>query len=131
MYGVIFMLALTLPASGASVLDRIAVIVGKHAIKTSDIERDLRVTDFLNRAPVDLGLASRRQSAERLIDQEIIRDEIASGDYDRASDADAQKMLTAIRHDRYGDSDARLRLDLAKYGVTEDELRQELLWQMT
>jgi hypothetical protein len=34
--------------AGAVVIDRIAVIVGKHAIKSSNIGRDLRVTQFLN-----------------------------------------------------------------------------------
>jgi len=38
--------------SDAVVLDRIAVIVGKHVIKTSDIDVDLRLTAFLNREAV-------------------------------------------------------------------------------
>lgn len=64
---------------GAIVLDRIAVIVGKHVIKKSDIDRDLRVTEFLNRQPLSLISTVKRQSAERLIDQEIIRQEIITG----------------------------------------------------
>jgi len=124
-------LALSLHAPGAVVIDRIAVIVGKHAIKASDIDRDLRITDFLNRAPLDLGADAKRKSAERLIDQSVIRDEIATGDYGRATDADTNAMLAQIRRDRYGASDARMHLDLAKYGITEDELREKLLWQLT
>jgi peptidyl-prolyl cis-trans isomerase SurA len=127
--GLILVLSLHMP--GAVVIDRIAVIVGKHAIKASDIDRDLRITDFLNRETLDLASDAKRKSAERLIDQSIIRDEIATGDYDRASDADTNAMLAQIRRDRYGGSDARMHLDLAKYGITEDELRQKLLWQLT
>jgi hypothetical protein len=118
-------------APGAVVIDRIAVIVGKHAIKASDIDRDLRVTEFLNRTPLDLSAKARHQSADRLVDQSIIRDEIAGGDYDRATDGDAETMLAQLRRDRYAGSDARLQQDLAKYGLTEGDLRNALLWQLT
>jgi hypothetical protein len=131
MFRPIIILALSLHTPAAVVIDRIAAIVEKHAIKDSDIDRDLRVTDFLNRAPLDFEAAARRKSAQRLIDQSIIRDSVATGDYDRASDADANGMLAQIRGDRYGGSEARLRADLAKYSVTEDELREALLWQLT
>ncbi len=117
--------------AGAVVLDRIAVIVGKHAIKASDIDRDLRITEFLNRTPLDLSAKPRHQSAERLVDQSIIRDEIANGDYDRATDGDVETMLTQLRRDRDAGSDLRLQQDLAKYGLTEDQLKDAMLWQLT
>jgi len=49
---------------GKAVYDRMAVVVGKHTIKLSDIYRDLRVTGFLNRqaAPLRRG----RSVAKRL-----------------------------------------------------------------
>jgi parvulin-like peptidyl-prolyl isomerase len=115
----------------AVVIDRIAVVVGKHVIKTSDIDRDLRVTEFQNRTPLDLSAAARRKSAERLIDQAVIRDEISTGGYNRASDAEAEAMLGQIRRERYGGSTALMRRELARYGLTEGELRVELLWQLT
>lgn len=127
----ILILSLAFQLPGAVVIDRIAVIVGKHAIKLSDIDRDLRLTEFLNHSPLDLSAATKRKSAERLIDQSIIRDEIATGGYDRASDADAATMLAQILHDRYAGSGARLRDALTRYGLTEDDLREELLWQLT
>jgi len=127
----IFTLGLVLQLPGAVVIDRIAVVVGKHAIKASDIDRDLRVTEFLNRASLDLSAAAKRKSADRLIDQSIIRDEIATGGYNRASDADADAMLAQIRRERYAGSDARLRQELVRYGLPEEELREELLWQLT
>lgn len=113
------------------VIDRIAVVVGKHAIKTSDIDRDLRVTEFLNRMPLDMSAAAKHKSADRLIDQSIIRNEISSGGYNRASDSDAEGMVAQIRRDRFGGSDARLRQELMRYGLSEEDLREELLWQLT
>jgi len=115
----------------AVVIDRIAVVVGKQPIKLSDIDRDLRLTDFLNNVPLDLSGAARRKAAERLIDQAVIRDAITTGGYNRASDADAESMLGQIRRDRYAGSDPRLRQALTRYGLSIDDLRAALLWQMT
>jgi hypothetical protein len=117
------------PAS-AEIIDRIAVTVGQHAIKLSDIDRDLRVTTFLNREPLNLSSNTRRAAAERLMDQALISDEIEQGGYARPADSDVEALLTKIRQERFGGSDARLRQALETYGLTEDQLRQQLLWQL-
>jgi hypothetical protein len=125
------LLFLVASVRGAVVIDRIAVIVGKHAIKLSDVERDLRLTAFLNQAPLDLSAKVKRQAADRLVDQQIIHAELASGGYGRATDHQADALLARIQHDRFGDSAERLRAALARYGISKDELHSELLWQLT
>jgi hypothetical protein len=125
------LLCLATLAESPVVIDRIAVVAGKHVIKTSDVDRDLRVTAFLNREPLNLSAASKKKAADRLVDQAIIRDEITTGEYHRATDSDAQGMLEQIRKDRFGGSDARLRQGLQPYGLSEDQLRDYLLWQLT
>ena len=127
----ILILGLAFQTQAAVVIDRIAVVVGKHAIKASDIDRDLRVTEFQNRTPLDLSAAAKRKSAERLIDQSVIRDEIATGGYDRASNAEAEAMLGQIRRERYDGSAVRMRQELTRYSLSEQDLREELLWQLT
>src|SRR5215471_13265609 len=102
-------LVLAAGAQGEVVIDRIAVIVGKHVIKLSDVERDLRLTAFLNRATLDLSLKAKREAAERLVDQQIIRGELAAGGYERATDAQADVLLAEIRRDRFADSAEKLR----------------------
>jgi peptidyl-prolyl cis-trans isomerase SurA len=124
-------IAISGTANGAVVIDRIAAVVGKHAIKVSDLDRDLRVTDFLNGQPLVESEDAKRKSADRLIDQQIIRDELATGGYERATDADANAMLAQIRQNRYGGSEARLRQALTNYGLNEDSLREQLVWQLT
>lgn len=116
---------------GAVVIDRIAVIAGTHVIKLSDIDRDIRLTDFLNRATLDFSAAAKRQSAERLITQDIIRDEIVNGGYRRPPESEAAALETDLRRDRFGSSELRLEAALQRDGLTEPELRQELLWQIT
>ena len=126
----LFLIAVS-AASAAVVLDRIAVIADNHVIKSSDIDWDLRVTAFLNREPLNINPQTKRQAAERLIDQEIIRMEIVTGNYRRPSDADADTLLTQLRRDRFGGSDVRMRQELQRYGVAEELLHAQLLWQLT
>lgn len=113
------------------VLDRIAVIVGKHVIKTSDIDLDQRLTAFLNREPRHTDSADKRRSAERLIDQEIIRQEIVSGGFRRPAESQAAALEAQLTRDRFGGSTVRLREALERYGLSENDLREELLWQLT
>jgi hypothetical protein len=127
----ILLLGLASALDGATVVDRMAVVVGKHVIKSSDIFRDLGATEFLNREQPDFNADARHKAADRLIEQTIIRDEIANGGYKWASSADADALLDKIRQERFGDSSARLRAELSRYGLTEQELREQLLWQLT
>jgi peptidyl-prolyl cis-trans isomerase SurA len=113
-----------------AVIDRIAVVVDRHAIKLSDIDRDLRVTEFLNRQPLDLGPQARRKAAERLIDQFVIEKAISTNGFPGPSEKDADALMKDLRRDRFGGSDERLRRALSSYGLTEDQLLEQLLWQL-
>ena len=118
-------------ASGSVVIDRIAVIVGKRVIKSSDVDRDLRVTAFINRQPLDLSAAARRTAAKRLVDQQIIRQELSAQGYSRPSDGDANQMLQQITKERFQGSTPLLQSALVRYGLSKDILRERLLWQLT
>ena len=112
-------------------VDRIAVIAGKRVIKTSDIEREMRLTSFLNGQQVDASAKARRAAAERLVDQQIIREELASEGYARAGDHEADAMLSQIVRDRFRGSMTELRVGLQRYGLTERDLHEQLVWQLT
>jgi hypothetical protein len=125
------LVALAGVASSAVVVDRIAVIVGNRVIKTSDIDRELRVSSFLNRQTLDESSANRRKTAERLIDQELVRQDILSGQYSQPTEQDVTNFLQQLKRDRFAGSDARFRSELAKYNLNEGQLRRHLLWQLT
>jgi hypothetical protein len=127
----ILLLGLAGALESAVVVDRMAVIVDKHVIKSSDIYRDLGATEFLNREQPNFSADARHKSADRLIEQAIIRDEISRGGYRWAASADADALLNKIGQDRFGGSSVRLRAELSRYGLSEDELRAQLLWQLT
>jgi peptidyl-prolyl cis-trans isomerase SurA len=117
--------------SGAVIVDRVAVVVGRNVIKLSDIDRDLRASAFLNGAPLDFSPDAKRKAAERLIDQELIRQEILAGGYRQPSQQDVDAFLAELQRDRFGGSAAKLHAALSKYGLTEEQLRQYLQWQLT
>jgi hypothetical protein len=123
----IFALCLSLQAT---IIDRIAIIVNNQIIKDSDIERDIRVVDFLNREKLVVDTATRKIAANRLIDQVLIRREIQVGEYQTPSQSDADKLFQQIAKDRFANRAALIKT-LASYGLTEDQLKHYLLWQLT
>jgi len=116
---------------GAVVVDRIAVIAGNRVIKTSDIERELKLTSFLNGQPLDSSPKARRAAADRLVDQQIIRQELASQGYGRAGDKDADALQSQIVRDRFQGSVEQMKASLHRYGISEQQLHDQLVWQLT
>lgn len=115
----------TLVAAGAQavIIDRIAVVVNsKQVIKDSDIDRAIRVTDYLNGEPLSINPAERKKAAQRLIDQAIIRREVEIGGYPRASEPEIDNFLRTVD----GQRGSPLR-----YGISPQELRKQAGWQLT
>ena len=114
----------------AVIVDRVAIVMGKKIVKDSDIVQDLRLTAFLNQETPAYTAAARKKSAERLVEQTLIREEVESGDYPRATIAQTQGTLESLVKSRYR-TDSAYHGDLARYGITEQELKHRLLWQLT
>lgn len=114
----------------AVIIDRIAVIVGSSIIKDSDIERDVRVTSFLDGQPLNLSLAKRKQAIGHLIDQVFIRNEIQIGSYPLATLQEADEQLDRLKKQRFR-TQAAFEQALKRYGLTELELRTQFQWQLT
>jgi len=112
------------------IIDRIAIIVGNSIVKDSDINRDLRVTNFLNGDPLNLSAGARKAAANRLVDQIFIRREIQLGNYATASPEEANKELDQLMRQRFK-SESSLQDALKKYGITAPDLRSYFLWQIT
>lgn len=118
-----------LAAAGfAAVVDRVAVIVGDHVITESEVREEVKVTQFLNGEPLDLGPAQRRAAADRLVDQQLIRDELELSGYPIPSEEEAARQMAELRKDRFP-SDQQFRAALEKYGITEEMLKRRLRWQ--
>jgi hypothetical protein len=122
---------LAIVASPAAIVDRIAVVVGMRVVKTSDIDRELRVASFLNRQALDESSAAMHRAAERLIDQELVRQDLLNGQYSQPTDKDAAEFLEQLKRDRFRGSDSQFQAELTRHHLTEDQLRRQLLWQLT
>jgi hypothetical protein len=127
----ILLLVFAASLSGAVVVDRVAVIVGRRVVKTSDIDRDLRVSSFLNRQPPDQSPAARRKAAERLIDQELVRQELRTGQYAQPTEQEAAEFLQQLKRDRFGSSDSGFNSELQRHRLTDEQLKRHLLWQLS
>ena len=112
------------------IIDRIAVTVDTSVITMSEIVLQLRITAMLEDKPLKLDEEAIREAADRLIEQTLVRREIAIADYPSPSPGVADKALQDLKQQRYG-SDAIYRAALQKYGVTEAALKSQLLWQLT
>ncbi len=115
----------------AAVIDRVAIVVGgRWIVKDSDIERDVRATEFLNGQPLNLGKAARKESANRLIDQLFIRREILIGDYPQATPQQADQQIERLKKGKYK-TEAAFQSALQRYGMSEVEMRTQFQLQLT
>ena len=111
----------------AIVLDRIAATVGKHVITESEVIEEIRITAFLNGQRPDFGPAARRAAAERLVDQELLREQMQLTGFS-ASTGGVGKLLDDIR--RHYPNEAEFQHALARDGITLDQLKSHLAWQL-
>jgi hypothetical protein len=111
----------------AEIIDRIAISVGTQVITESQIEEELRLTEFLNQEKLNLDIDARKKAAGRLIEQALVRREIELSHYPMPELADSEESLAAVKA-RFA-SDAEYKGSLEAYGLSEDALQQRLLWQ--
>ncbi len=124
-----WMLLLFAGIAAAGVVDRIAVVVGKTVFTESEVEREARLTEFESGKPLDLSPLARKQAAEQLVDQELLRQEMSATGFQTAT-VDGDALLREYRQ-KHSPSDAQLQAALARYGLTEDALKQRLVWEVT
>lgn len=113
----------------AEIIDRIAITVGNQVITESQINEEIRVTAFLNREKIDLTPTAKKQAADRLIEQALIKREMDLSKYPLPETSSADESLKAIQalYPNQTAFDDALRL----YGITKDELLRRLWWQLT
>jgi hypothetical protein len=112
----------------AEIIDRIAVSVGNQAVTTSDIDREIRVSSFLNRSQPDFSPAARHATADRLVEQRLILRELENSGYPVPADSEIDPILDNFKKDNFT-SDEDYFHALAEAGITDRQVRDELLWQ--
>lgn len=117
-------------AARADIIDRIAVSVGNRVITTSDLDREIRVTAFLNGVKPDFTATGKRTVVDRMVEQKLIHNELESARYPVPSAADVEPELADFKK-KYFPDEAAYQQGLQMAGITDPDVRDELLWQRT
>jgi hypothetical protein len=125
----VFLNLLIVIAAPAATLDRVAVVVGNHVFTEGEVMDELRLEEFTSSQPLDLSPALLREAADRMVDQQLIRNEMEIASYPQPEPASADEMLRNFSKQRFH-SQAEFQAALVKYGVTEQQLKDYLLWQL-
>ena len=127
----IISLAIALPVYAGDVLDRIVATVNNHIILQSEWQDEIRYEAFLSGQPLEqVNAADRKGALDRLIDQELLREQMRSSDFPHAGSEVVDKRIQEIRT-QYGDTDNEVgwKVALGHYGLTEDEVRRRVALQ--
>lgn len=127
---VICVASIMLAQAQGVLIDRIAIVVGPSIIKDSDIDREVRLTAFLNQEPLQLGAAQRKKAAAQLVDQVFLRDEIRAGSYPYATQQESTRQLESLVSQRFH-TQTEFDRELKKYGLNEATLQMNFRWQLT
>jgi len=98
---VLLVVAFSFAAMAQNIIDRIAVVVGSQVITESEVILEVRLTAFFNSQPLDLSTAQRKAAAERLVDQQLIRNEMQVGGYPMPTETEGDAALRKFREDNY------------------------------
>jgi hypothetical protein len=104
--------------------------VGNRVIAESDLHREIRVAAFLDGVKPDFSPAGQRATAERMVEQVLIRRELEISRYPVPSAAEVAPVLEAFKKERFP-KDEEYQRALADYGIADQDVKDLLLWQRT
>ena len=125
-------LTLAFRAGAAEVIDRIVATVNGHIILLSDWEDSLRYEAFSGGRPLDRMTAEDRKAAlDRLIDQELLREQLPAADSPHASPEEVAQRVAEIRK-QYAEAETELgwRALLDNYRLSEETLKSHVAMEL-
>jgi hypothetical protein len=128
----ISLLAAALPLRAADVLDRIVATVNGHIILQSDWEAAIRYAALVDHRQIDQVSPQERKAAlDRLIDQELLQEQMRSAEVKHATTDEVEQRIVEIRK-QYAEvhDDQDWRNLLSRYGLSENELEQHVASQL-
>ena len=126
------MALLAAPSWAGDMLDRIVATVNGHIILQSDWDEALRCQAFEDGRTLDqLPPAEHKAALDRLIDQELLREQMHSSDFQHASEQEVAQRIQDIRG-QYPEAamPPGWKALLSRRGLTEDELKQHVAQQL-
>ncbi len=119
-------------AFGGQVVDSIVATVNGHVILQSDLDEALAYEAVLNgRPPSQFTDDERRAVLDRLIDQELLREQMNSTEFKHATEAEAEERVKEARRQYPGaTTEQGWQAVLKQFGVTEKDLMQHVRQQI-
>jgi hypothetical protein len=129
---IVLLLAIALPARAGDILDRIVATVNSHIILQSEWQDAVRYEAFIDgRSPDQIQAGDRKAALDRLIDQELLREQMRSSGFPPPSGEEVEKRIQEIRKQYHGaENEAGWRAALGHYGLTENELKKRVTLQV-
>jgi SurA-like protein len=129
---VLCMLLISPAVRAGDIVDRIVATVNGQAILQSDWEDALHYEAFIaGQSSAQLTSADRQAAFDRLIDQELLRQQIRSADFQHASDVEVAARIQEIRKQYPGaETDSGWHTALSRYALTEKELENRVALQL-
>lgn len=118
----LFTLICLITAAQAVIVDRVAVSIGRKVVTDAQVQEEVRLQSFIDSVPVDLSKDNKRKTADRLVDQFLVRRELEFTRFAPISDAEIAPVLKDL---------AARTSELSKYGITLDQLKRHIAWTLT
>ena len=113
------------------IVDRIVATVNGQPILQSDWDIAMRCEAFLDQRALQFTPEAARASLDRLVDQELLRQQIRSFQLQPVGEDRLRTRLEEIRHQIPGAaSDAGWQAALNRYGLTQSEIEERMADQM-
>jgi peptidyl-prolyl cis-trans isomerase SurA len=119
-------------AHAGDLIDRIVATVNGHIILQSDWADALRCEAFMSGRPLDqLTPDDQKAALDRLIDQELLREQMSASDFAHATREDVEARIAEIRRQYPSAATADGWRDLlGRYSLGEDELRRRVALEL-
>jgi len=120
---------LTAAAAAAIIVDRVAITAGTQMISDSEIDQRIRLTAFESGQKSTFDAAARKKAADHLIDEKLIEHEMDVGHYPRLTPEKSQGLLSGYAKQYFKGDNKAMERNLTTYGLTVDDLQQDLAKQ--
>jgi peptidyl-prolyl cis-trans isomerase SurA len=132
LFPVTALLLVAIFACAGEIIDRIVATVNGHIILQSDWEDALCYEAFVAGHPLDQITAEERKAAlDRLIDQELLREQMASSDFAHATPQEVADRIAQVRNQYPGaGTDSAWQALLFRYGLTESEFKTRVALEL-
>jgi hypothetical protein len=112
----------------AEIVDRVAIAIGYQVISELEIDEELRVTALLNHKSIPHDVNSRRDAADRLIQQFLVQGEMQASRYPAPEPKEIAEYAARVAQDFGGSSS--LNQALANYRLDAATLERHLAVQL-